>query len=221
MDYKRIYDEVIARAKDRDSVDGYTEVHHIEMTAMGGLDIDDNKVVLTAREHYLAHWLLHKVHRSRTTGAAWASMTSNKSGNRYTSHTWAIAREAGVESHRGSKRSAESRKRMSLAATGRVHTAESKAKMSESRLGELNHFYGKNHTEETKMKISEARLGKHGNPVMATCMTTGETYRFPSAYYASTSDDRGIGRDSSAISKACRGLIKSHNGYLWSYADRD
>jgi len=36
---------------------------------------------------------------------------------------------------------------------------EYKQKISESMIGEKNHFYGKNHSDETKKKISEARNG--------------------------------------------------------------
>ena len=95
----------------------------------------------------------------------------------------------------------------------------SNANMSTARKGENNHFYGKNHTEETKNKIRKAHLGKYGRPVMATCIKTGMQYTFPTANYAAKEDTRDIGRDSSSISKACRGLIKHHNGYTWEFAD--
>lgn len=191
------------------------------MKSMGGDDSPNNIVVLTAKEHYIAHHLLHKIHKNRYTGAAWASMTSNKNGNRYVSRTWSAAREAGIQSHIGSKRSLESRRRMSIAATGRKASESARKKMSESRKGELNNFYGKKHTEETKDIIRRKRLGKHGRPVIATCMSTGEKFKFPNAHYACKEDGRGIGRDSSAIYKACRGLIKHHNKYLWEFADTD
>lgn len=190
------------------------------MRSMGGTNDPTNIVELTAREHYMAHWLLHRIHKSRETGAAWASMTSNKHGKRYVSKTWSIAREAGVKSHIGSKRSESTKQKIREAAIGRLHSPEAKLKMSNSRRGSNNHFYGKTHTEETKLKIRENALGKRGKPVIATCMTTGSTYTFPSAYFASTTDGRGIGRDSSTISKVCAGKIKSHNGYTWVYADQ-
>jgi len=43
---------------------------------------------------------------------------------------------------------------------GKTHTEETKQKMSEAQLGEKSHWYGKMHTEEIKQKISEALLGK-------------------------------------------------------------
>lgn len=38
----------------------YTEKHHIIPKSLGGTDSKDNFVLLTAREHYIAHWLLVK-----------------------------------------------------------------------------------------------------------------------------------------------------------------
>jgi len=44
--------------------------------------------------------------------------------------------------------------------TNRKHSAESKLKMSESRTGKGNHFYGKNLTKDHRAKISEALRGR-------------------------------------------------------------
>jgi hypothetical protein len=61
VDYKRIYDELITRGKNR-VPDGYVERHHIVPRCMGGTDDSNNMVALTAEEHYLAHLLLVKMH---------------------------------------------------------------------------------------------------------------------------------------------------------------
>jgi group I intron endonuclease len=45
--------------------------------------------------------------------------------------------------------------------TGKHHTKEFKLKMSFSRTGPKNHFYGKNLTEEHRSKISESNKGKY------------------------------------------------------------
>ena len=59
MNYQRIYNEMIQNAKQR-NITGYTETHHILPKSMGGSDDENNLVRLTAREHYIAHWLLTK-----------------------------------------------------------------------------------------------------------------------------------------------------------------
>ena len=68
MDYQRIHNAIIERAKHRtinelinSSVDGYYETHHIIPRSEGGKNTPDNLVNLTAREHFLIHWLLHRI----------------------------------------------------------------------------------------------------------------------------------------------------------------
>ena len=67
MNYQRIYDEIIERAKSRGLnkklLDGYFERHHIIPRSLGGFDDDSNLVLLTGREHYLCHWLLWKANK--------------------------------------------------------------------------------------------------------------------------------------------------------------
>ena len=56
--YYKWYKELTSK-QDR-SLECYTEKHHIVPKSMGGLDTKENLVVLTAREHYIAHLLLTK-----------------------------------------------------------------------------------------------------------------------------------------------------------------
>ena len=61
MNYRKIYDALITRAKTR-NIDGYFEIHHIIPRCMGGSDSDDNLARLSPEEHYLAHQLLVKIY---------------------------------------------------------------------------------------------------------------------------------------------------------------
>lgn len=61
MDYKKIYNNLIERAKFRE-LTTYKEKHHILPKCMGGNNTKENLVYLTAREHYIAHLLLVKIH---------------------------------------------------------------------------------------------------------------------------------------------------------------
>jgi len=74
MDYKKIYNKIIERAK-QEYVDGkrlknngiYYEGHHIVPKCLGGIGdswkwYEDNIVPLTAREHFLCHWILYELH---------------------------------------------------------------------------------------------------------------------------------------------------------------
>ena len=53
--------------------------------------------------------------------------------------------------------------KMSATITGRKHTEETKAKISNSLKGEKHHFYGKKHTDETKRKMSLASSGENNH----------------------------------------------------------
>lgn len=61
MNYQKLYDKIINIAKLRNNV-GYVEKHHIIPRCLGGLDTAENIVELTAREHFVAHQLLVKIH---------------------------------------------------------------------------------------------------------------------------------------------------------------
>jgi hypothetical protein len=64
MNHRKVHDQLIDRAKSRLKESGtYYEKHHIIPKCMGGLDSEDNLVNLTAREHFLVHWLLVEIYR--------------------------------------------------------------------------------------------------------------------------------------------------------------
>lgn len=76
MNYKKNYYDYIAYVKtlNRQKHDGiYYERHHILPKSLGGQDTEDNLVLLTAREHFLAHYLLCKfVSGKALKSMAWA-----------------------------------------------------------------------------------------------------------------------------------------------------
>lgn len=61
MNYKRIYDNIVERSKNR-QLETYTEKHHIVPRCIGGDDSTDNLVNLTPEEHYVVHQLLVKIY---------------------------------------------------------------------------------------------------------------------------------------------------------------
>ena len=125
MNYKRIYEQLIA-SRIGSTPDGYYERHHIIPSCIGGTDDKANIVSLTAREHYIAHWLLWKIHRVAPLAHAFWSMarTSDNQSRVISSRAYASARNAHISVLREKK-------------------------------GDKNHFFGKKHSEETKRVISE------------------------------------------------------------------
>lgn len=65
MNNQKIYDSLIAKAQRENrkkNMGMYLENHHILPKCLGGRDENINLVLLNAREHFLAHWLLAKIH---------------------------------------------------------------------------------------------------------------------------------------------------------------
>jgi hypothetical protein len=84
MNYKRIYDQIIDRAKNRDLI-GYREKHHIIPICIGGSNSKQNIVELTAREHFICHLILHKLNpeNSKLFYAFSMMLINSKNQNRY------------------------------------------------------------------------------------------------------------------------------------------
>lgn len=101
--YKKWYDALMAtaRTKPRQKHQGiYYEEHHILPRSLGGIDCVDNLVLLTAKEHFIAHLLLMKF----TTGkdkykmahALLFMQNTSSSEKKFTSNSFAVYREQAI-----------------------------------------------------------------------------------------------------------------------------
>lgn len=81
MNYKLHYQKLISKygRKDRPAESHLYERHHIVPKSMGGDNSPQNLVYLTGRQHFLAHWLLFKIHNNDQMAMAFFIMQSNKS----------------------------------------------------------------------------------------------------------------------------------------------
>ena len=96
MDYLQIYNALVARARPTRDLD-YGEWHHVLPRCMGGSDDASNLVFLTAREHFISHALLAKIHANTIHGYKLASAfnmmcADGQNGRRHTSRLFALAR---------------------------------------------------------------------------------------------------------------------------------
>jgi hypothetical protein len=135
--YTRWYNQIVANAQNR-ITEGYTERHHIQPRSLGGADTADNLVELTAREHFICHWLLTK-------------MTAGE--DRYKM----------INALRMMRAEKEGQQRYDTAITSRVYETIKKeyAKLQSERFsGKNNPMYGRTHTEEAKRAIKEKNTGK-------------------------------------------------------------
>jgi hypothetical protein len=88
MNYQRIYDNLIIsrRTLNRSKSDSYYESHHIIPLCLDGCKrCKDNLILLTPREHFLAHWLLSRIHpnNNKIQYAFWCMcIASNKEQSR-------------------------------------------------------------------------------------------------------------------------------------------
>lgn len=66
MNYEKIYEAIVVNRINNEITDGYFETHHIIPKCLGGEDEDWNLIKLTAREHFLCHYLLMKIYEDTT-----------------------------------------------------------------------------------------------------------------------------------------------------------
>lgn len=73
MNYLSVYNSICERGQNPQRVkflkdsNTYTEVHHIIPRSLGGTNNKSNLTTLTAREHFICHWLLCKIHKDDIT----------------------------------------------------------------------------------------------------------------------------------------------------------
>lgn len=135
--YTKWYNQITERARCR-IIDTYTETHHIKPRSLGGTDDIDNLVELTAREHFICHWLLVKM----TTGEDHYKMLNALRMMR--------AEKLGQQ-------------RYETAITSRVYESikQEYARLQSERIrGENNPMWGKTHTKKARRMISEKNTGK-------------------------------------------------------------
>lgn len=147
MNYQRIYNQIIERAQTR-QLEGYKETHHIMPKCIGGLDVEENLVELTAREHFLCHRLLIEIYpeEEKLKYSLWLMATGKR--------RWKTSDPYNISSRTYEYIKLEFSKLMKTKKSklGRTHSEETKLKQSLSHLG-------KKDSEETKNKKSQIKLG--------------------------------------------------------------
>jgi hypothetical protein len=179
MNYRKIYDQICQRAKTEleqrklhKKSGGYYEGHHILPQALGGSGKSrnwdhENIVPLTAREHFLAHWLLVELYpKNRKLLYAFSMMcSSHNSNNRYrpSSRVVEYSRIQLSKMLIGSKLSDQHKANISLSNKGKhsdyVFTEDHRKKLGEKKKG--NTFNkGRKHTDEVKKNMGNGMRGK-------------------------------------------------------------
>lgn len=131
--YTKWYYSIIEQATNR-KIDQYTESHHVIPKSMGGSNSKSNLVKLTGREHFVCHWLLTK-------------MTTGENRKKMIHALWSFTR----------KSKNQNREKITGRKYERIRQQVSQM-LSESRKGIFN--VGRVHTQETRNKVSAATKGK-------------------------------------------------------------
>jgi hypothetical protein len=159
--YTKWYFRIIDIAKNR-LTNGYTENHHILPKSIGGNNTNDNLVKLTAREHFICHWLLTKM----TSGNNKAKMIYALNGMKRNSKGQARY-ESAITSKVYARIKPIVAKQSSDSQKGRACypvTEESRLKISLANSGEKNGMFGKKHTAENLAKQIAAQTGMKRTP---------------------------------------------------------
>lgn len=137
----------------------YYENHHIVPASLGGRDQKDNKILLTAKEHFICHLLLTKM----TTGSQRRSMQyvilrflGPNRKYRINSTIYESIRTTNRNMMRGSSNPMYGRPWYKNIDDPKK-ISQWRRNISEGITGEKNPFYGKNHSKEAKGRISRKR----------------------------------------------------------------
>lgn len=166
LNYNKIYNQIIDRAKNR-NLDGYFERHHILPKCMGGDNSKINLVKLTAREHFVCHLLLCKIHPSNQSlqYSVWVMCTRKKMKSEYKVSSRLYEQFKIIQARNWSKRLKEytppnKGKQMTLSQKIKISKSNTGKKMSqeclEKRKKNRTYFV---HSQETREKISKANTG--------------------------------------------------------------
>lgn len=177
--YSKLYNTITLNAKQRITT-GYTETHHIIPQSLGGSNDVDNLVELTAREHFICHWLLIKMTEGDDRGKMLYALQGMKAENRYqeryrtkiTARVYEKYRIEHAENHskRMKGRKAWNKGRKLEGEELEVHRERTRnrkidpIKQAEGQKKRLEKLKGFKHSEETKKKQSEKLKGKAKGP---------------------------------------------------------
>jgi hypothetical protein len=151
--YTTWYYNIISRALARTLLNNeYTELHHIIPKSLGGNNLKENLVILTAKEHFVCHILLTKMttssFKSKMIHAAIGMKRSRKYQHRYINSRLyeQVKKEFAILSRERNK--------------GKILSAETRLKISAAHKGKII-------SNDTKIKMSQAAKGKSKTPMSA------------------------------------------------------
>lgn len=210
MNYQRIYNQIIERAKTR-QIEGYVEKHHIIPKCLGGNNNKNNLVKLTAREHFVCHLLLTEIYpnESKLKQALWLMSIGkhkvNINSRLYNRLKLEFQKTMTNNSNMlGKKHSEETKLKMSKSQSGKIRTNETKQRMSEAAKGKIK-------TTEWRQNISKSHPTK--KPLIQYDLQGNKINEFMSINEAT----RQTGHRVVDISACCNNKQKTAFGFIWRF----
>lgn len=154
MNYQRIHDEIIVRAKNRKLI-GYGEKHHILPRCLGGDNSKENLVKLTAKEHWIIHLLLVEIFPAQPKLKLAIRMMMLKGTTQDRKSV-----RSGKQFERLKIEAAKAHSKLLLGTKKAPFTQEHKDKISKAKLGKPGANKGITFTEEHRKNIGLASKGR-------------------------------------------------------------
>lgn len=197
--YTKWYFSIIKNRKENPFPNNiYTERHHIIPKSFGGSNKQENLIRLSAREHFLVHWLLTKMciskdHSIKMKHALLRLMNASETLETYKWSKWQYevaknkkaaalkeARKNGKDPRLGKKHSPESKEKMRNAKLGIKRKPEhceylkTRPVTDETRKKLSNSLKGRVFSEESRKKSSKTQKGKPQNKTILVCTKCGQ-----------------------------------------------
>ena len=167
MNYQRIHDAIINRARNR-KLQGYYEQHHVIPRCLGGLNTESNLVKLTAREHFIAHKLLCEIYPNtdKLQYALWMMTNKPQSGTQQRLYTITNREYDRIKlliskTRKSFTHSEETKKKIRQSSKGKIpwnkglrQSDDTRQKISIANKGNIAHNKGKPHSDVTRQKMS-------------------------------------------------------------------
>lgn len=221
MDYRKHYDSLMKKARERDwRLLPYFERHHIVPRSEGGGNEDTNLIKLTAREHFLAHWFLYREDpsiksrvfsfwrmcngRGSTPPEHWLTISSRCYEEARKAHSEAISKAL-----KGKKKTPEHVKKVADKIRGLKRTEEQKAKLRKP------HKY----SEEGLYRKRASMIGKTPRNIRKVDMLDVNTYDTIRSFSSIKEAAKFVNLVGSNIQVAAKtGSISG--GHRWKYSEQ-